>query len=65
MSTTRVPLVQCGWCPVIMAHDYLVIDLHFAEVHHVSGHSVRYIKGDDWDIAEIDAGGGNIVKRKR
>ena len=48
-------LVQCGWCPVIMANDMTVILLHFAEVHHVYGYSysVRYIRGDDWDVAEI------------
>jgi hypothetical protein len=47
-------LVQCGWCPEIMANDEVVVCLHFAEVHrYSSGYSVRYIRGDDWDIAEI------------
>ncbi len=48
-------LVQCGWCPVIMADDMTAILLHFAEVHHVYGYSysVRYIRGDDWDVAEL------------
>jgi hypothetical protein len=48
-----VKLVQCGWRPVIMALDWLVIELHFADVHHVGGHSVRYIKGTDWDVSEL------------
>jgi len=48
-------LVQCGWCPLIMADDYLVIRLHFTEVHRKSGYSVRPIKGTDWDPAELTA----------
>ena len=50
MST---PLVQCGWCPTIMADDYPVIYLHNREVHGRDGYSVRPIKGTDWDIAEL------------
>lgn len=49
------PLVQCGWCPEIMCNDMTVILLHFAEVHRVynGDHSVHYIKGADWDAAEL------------
>jgi hypothetical protein len=57
------PLVQCGWCPEIMCNDMTVVLLHFAEVHRVTNgsHSVRYITGSDWDVAELDerAGGGS------
>jgi len=52
-----VSLVQCGWCPEIMADDAPVWYLHFAEVHRASGYSVRFIKGDDWDVAELTGGG--------
>lgn len=51
-------VVQCGWCPVILANDWVVIALHFAEDHGVTNgsHSVRYIQGDDWDVAELVPG---------
>ena len=48
-------LVQCGWCPVIMANDGVAISLHFVEVHRATGHSARYIKGTDWDISELSS----------
>ena len=49
-----VSLVQCGWCPVILyADDCPGWYLHFTEVHHVSGYPVRYIQGDDWDVAGL------------
>ena len=60
-QTPTPKLVQCGWCPTIMADDYPVIYLHHREVHGCDGYSVRPIKGTDWDIAElvqIDGSGG-------
>ena len=53
------PLVQCGWCPTIMADDPTVILLHFAEVHRITNgdHSVRYIQGTGWDMAELRGSG--------
>jgi hypothetical protein len=50
-----VKIVQCGWCPVILADDLPVILLHFAEDHCIynGSHSVRYIQGADWDVAEL------------
>lgn len=50
-ETTKV--VQCGWCPMLLADDYPVLYLHFAEAHHVNGYSVRHIRDTDWDIAEL------------
>lgn len=47
-------LVQCGWCTEILADDYVIWYLHFAEVHRVSGYSVRMIKGSDWDMTELE-----------
>jgi hypothetical protein len=49
-------LVQCGWCPIIMAHDMTVILLHFAVEHNRSNgdYSIRFIQGTDWDIAELE-----------
>ena len=51
-------VVQCGWCPVIMANDLPVILLHFAEDHGITSgsHSVRFIQGSDWDVAELVQG---------
>lgn len=48
-------IVQCGWCPVMMPLDWPVIHAHFVVVHKLSwgNHSVRYIRGPDWDVAEI------------
>lgn len=47
-------LVQCGWCPMILADDYVVWYLHFREVHgYGGGYSVRPIRGTDWDVAEL------------
>ncbi len=46
-------LVQCGWCPTIMAYDRAVWYLHNREVHRCDGYSVRPIVGSDWDIAEL------------
>jgi hypothetical protein len=51
------PLVQCGWCPVIMAYDMTVVLLHFAEDHGLASGdwSLRHgIAGPDWDTAELD-----------
>lgn len=55
-QTPTPKLVQCGWCPTIMADDYPVIYLHHREVHRADGFSVRPIKGTDWDVAELLGG---------
>ena len=48
-------VVQCGWCPVILADDYVAWYLHFAEDHnYYGGYSIRHnIQGPDWDVAEL------------
>jgi hypothetical protein len=53
-------IVRCGWCPMHLANDWMVIALHFAEDHGLKdgSRSVRYdIQGDDWDVAELAAEG--------
>jgi hypothetical protein len=47
-------IVQCGWCPMLLADDYVVWCLHFAEVHnYTGGYSISHISGTDWDVAEL------------
>jgi hypothetical protein len=50
------PIVQCGWCPVILANDWAVVAFHFVNDHGLrdGSQSVRYIQGTDWDMAELD-----------
>lgn len=48
-------IVQCSWCPQLMADQHEVWYLHFATDHHFKGYSVRPIFGPDWNMAEITA----------
>lgn len=48
-------VVQCGWCPVLLADDYQVWYRHFREVHRIAGYSIRHIISSDWDIRELMA----------
>jgi hypothetical protein len=46
-------VVQCGWCPLLLADDYMVWYLHFAEAHGTTGYSIRHVISSDWDLSEL------------
>lgn len=47
-------LMQCGWCPVILADQWQVWYRHFEQVHNVKDcYSIRHIISSDWDISEL------------
>lgn len=50
-------VVQCGWCPLLLANDGQVWYRHFREVHRTSGYSIRHIVSSDWDISELATAG--------
>jgi hypothetical protein len=59
-------VVQCGWCPVLLANDHTAWIRHHQQVHGQRGgnYSIRHIVSSDWDIRELDpvvpaAGPGN------
>jgi len=51
---TGTGVVQCGWCPVLLANDWKVWTRHFEQVHRAPGTiSIRHIVSSDWDIREL------------
>jgi hypothetical protein len=46
-------VVQCGWCPVLLANQPDAWYRHFREVHRTSGYSIRHIVSSDWDVREL------------
>lgn len=46
-------VVQCGWCPLLLANNHAVWYRHFDQVHRVSGYSILHVVSSDWDISEL------------